>query len=175
MIRKLLVFLILAVPCFATTTVTGSLKNLGTGSVTSSSNAFVRFWLRGCRGNQPRITGTGAIAPQQSGSNAFYVDLSADASGNVSGTIYSTRDSAGTGNGEIECGLSYTAVWYGMQVFNNGIPGPEVPITAKSGATIDVSNVTPNTTQPVTTAPTGDTTYARIDAGNTPFTGLVQF
>lgn len=154
------------------TTVTGHIAKLDT--TTPGVTAFVRFWLRGTRGNEPRITGTGAIAPQFSGST-FYVDLPADASGNISGTIYSTRDSAGTGSGDIEAGGSHTSVYYGMQVFNSGIPGPEIPVHAKNGGTLDIANVSPVSTLPVVTAPTGDTTYARIDGGNTPFSGAVSF
>lgn len=137
------------------------------------TNAFVRFWLRGCAGNQPRITGTGIIGPSLGG--VYYFDVVANSSGVISGTLYSNRDNAGTGNGEIECGGSYTATWYGMQTFVNGKGGPEVPIYAKNGATFDISNVTPITTTPVVVAPTGDSTYARIDGGNTPFTGPVTF
>lgn len=162
-----ILFLLLAPLSWATTTVTGSIKNLGTGAVTPGS--LVRFWLRGCAGNQPRINGTAVIAPTQGG--VFFFDLAADASGNISGTIYSTRDNAGTGNGDIECGGSKTAVWYGMQVFNAGKGGPETPVHAKSGATLDVTQVTPITTNPVIAAPTGDTTYLRLDAGNSPIIG----
>lgn len=169
--RRLLAVLLLAISANATTVVTGHISNLDT--TTPGTTSWVRFWLRGCRGNQPRITGTGGIAPQVAGSS-FYVDVPANASGNVSGTIYSTRDAAGTGNGDIECGGSYTAVWYGMVIYNNGIPGPEIPVHAKNGGTLDISNVTPITTNPVVTAPTGDSTYARKDGGNQPFTGAIS-
>jgi len=56
-------------------------------------------------------------------------------------------------------------------VFLNGKAGPETPIHAKNGATIDITNVTPITTTPVITAPTGDSSYLRLDAGNSPVTG----
>lgn len=171
-ILRLAVLMALSASALATTAVTGHITRLDT--TTPGATAYVRFWLRGTRGNQPRITGTGAIAPQFSGS-AFYVDLPADASGNISGTIYSTRDSTGTGAGDIEAGGSYTAVYYGMQIFNSGIAGPEIPVHAKSGGTLDIANVTPVSTLPVITSPSGDTTYARIDGGNTPFSGAVSF
>lgn len=152
----------------ATTTVSGNIKTLGT---TATGNSFVRFRLRGCGGNQPRITGI-AIVPANANGD-FYFDIPANSAGVVSGSLYSTRDAAGTGNGEIECGGSYTAAWYGMQVYRNSVPGPEVPVHAKSGATLDPSNVTPLTVKSVVTSPTGDTTYARIDGGNQPFLGSV--
>lgn len=167
--KRLLAILLLCTSAFATTTVTGNIKTLGTGNVTSG--AFVRFWLRGCAGNQPRITGTGIIGPSQGG--VFYFDLVANGSGAVSGTLFSTRDSLGTGNGDIECGGSYTAVWYGMQAFVAGKGGPEIPVHAKSGGTLDISNVTPITTNPVVTSPTGDSTYLRLDGGNSPLTGPI--
>jgi hypothetical protein len=59
---KILGALIAAVFCpllSATTTVSGSIKTLGG---TSANNSFVRFWLRGCNGNQPRVNGV-AIVP----------------------------------------------------------------------------------------------------------------
>lgn len=171
MIKRLLVFLILSAAAFGTTTVSGNVKNLGTGAVSKST--FVRFWLRGCSGNQPRVNGTAIIAPSQG--NVFYFDVVPNSSGVLSGTLYSTRDAAGTGNGEIECGGVFTGVWYGMQLFVNGKGGPETPIHAKNTATIDVSNVSAIATNPVVAAPTGDTTYCRIDGGNCGFTGPITF
>jgi hypothetical protein len=167
--RLVLVLLALASIASATTSVTGNLKDLGTTAI--SSGTWARFYLRGCAGNQPRVGSTAIFPP--SGSGVWYKDFSPNSSGLISGTLYSTRDAAGTGNGDIECGGSLTAVWYGMVIFRNGIPGPETPVHAKNGVLLDVTAVTPITTNPVTTAPTGDSTYARLDAGNTPFTGLV--
>lgn len=168
--RKLLAFLLLSASAFATTTVSGTLKDLSTGTV--AANSFVRVYLRGCGGNQPRVNGTALISA--SNGATWFVDFKPNSSGVISGTVYSTRDAAGTGNGDIECGGSLTAVWYGVQVYYNGTAGPEMPVHAKSGATLDLTNVTPISTTPVVTAPTGDSTYARLDAGNMPFTGTVQ-
>ena len=172
--RKLCLFALLlaflALPAGATTTVTGNVRDLGTVPVTSG--AFVRFYLRGCSGNQPFVPGVAILAPSQGA--VWFKDFTADGSGNISGTLYSTRNSAGTGNGEIECGTSFTSVWYGMVLFLNGKGGPEVPVHAKNGVTLDIGTVTPITTNPVSTAPTGDTTYARLDGGNQPFVGDIQ-
>lgn len=168
---KLILALLLLCPfSAATTTVSGNIKTLGTTVVT---NSFVRFRLHGCGGNQPRVTGV-AIMPANTNGD-FYFDFKASSTGVVSGTLYSTRDAAGTGNGEIECGGSYTSVWYGMQVYQNSVPGPEIPVHAKNGATLDVANVTPITVNPVVMAPTGDSTYLRLDGGNSPITGAVTF
>lgn len=154
------------------TSVTGSTKTLLGAALAGNTQCYVRFWLRGTNGAQPRVNGTALISPQNG--TWFYEDIRPDANGLISGSVYSTRDAAGTGNGEIEVGGSKTAVWYGVQIFRNGIPGPEMPVHAKNGATIDLTNVTPNTVTSVVTAPTGDTTYARLDGGNQPFTGAIS-
>lgn len=167
---RIAILLLLPFSSWATTTVTGNVQNLGTGTV-GGSGAFVRFWLRGCGGNQPRINGTSIIAPSQGG--VFYFDLAANSSGVVSGTIYSTRDATGLLGGDIECGGSKTAVWYGMQIWNAGKAGPEVPVHALNGSTLDITAVVPITVNPVITAPTGDSTYVRLDAGNSPVTGTL--
>lgn len=166
--RKL-ILLFLASTAFATTAVTGHIGTLGTTSVTS--NSFARFWLRGCGGNQPRVGASAVIAPSQGG--VFFFDIPANSSGDLSGTLYSNRDLTGLTGGEIECGGSHTATWYGMQIFYAGKGGPETPILAKDTDSFDISNITPITTAPVETAPNGDNTYARLDAGNQPFTGDV--
>jgi len=146
------------------TTISGNIKDL---DATAISGGTMRFWLRGTGGNQPRVNGTALIAPSQGG--VFFFDLVSSSSGVISGTLYSTRDSAGTGDGDIEVGGSKTAVWYGMQAIVNGKSGPEIPVHAKSGSTLDISNVTPITTTPVATAPDGDSTYVRVDNGNGPY------
>lgn len=165
---KFLTLFLFSALASATTTITGNVRDLGASTV---SRVTLRFYLRGCAGNQPRVTGVGVLAPSQG--SVWFKDFVSDAGGNISGTLYSTRDAAGTGNGEIECGGSYTSVWYGMQLIQSGKTGPEVPIAAKNGTTFDISNITPITTNPVVIAPTGDTTYARIDGGNQPFLGSV--
>lgn len=170
MIKRILAVLLLCASAFGTTTVTGTINNLGGGVV--SSGTFVRFYLRGCSGNQPRINGTAIIAPTLG--NVYYFDMVPNGSGAISGSLYSTRDSTGLLAGQIECGGSFTSVWYGMVVFVNGKAGPETPIHAKNTATIDISNVTPIASNPVVAAPTGDSTYARLDGGNQPFTSPIS-
>ncbi len=162
--KLFILFFFLPSLLFATTTVTGKIQNLGTGNMTNG--AFVRFWLRGCAGNQPRVNGTAVIGPSQGG--VFFFDIAANSSGITSGTLYSTRDATGLLGGDIECGGSTTAVWYGMQIYVAGKGGPEVPVHALNGVTLNISNVTPITTVPVITAPTGDSTYCRLDGGNGP-------
>jgi hypothetical protein len=153
------------------TTVTGTLKDLATNTVASGS--FVRAYLRGTGGNQPRVNGSAIIPPR--GSSVWYVDFAPNSSGVISGSLFSTRDAAGTGDGEIEVGGSLTAVWFGIVVVLNGVPGPELPVHTKDAATLDLTNVTPITTPPVVTAPTGDSTYLQLSGGNGPVTGLAEF
>jgi hypothetical protein len=143
----------LSATALATTTITGNIKNLGTGAV--SAGSFVRFYLRGCAGNQPRVNGSAILAPTLG--NVYYFDFVPNSSGAISGTLYSTRDSSGVGPGDIECGGSLTAVWYGMQPYLNGKAGPETPMHANSGATLDVSTVAPISSNPVMTAAVGVT------------------
>jgi hypothetical protein len=173
--RLLLLVFLLSGLASATTPVTGNVKDFGGGAVGSAANTFARFYLRGCGRNQPRVpSSSSAIAPKAGPSGSFFFDIAANASGVVSSTVYSTRDAAGTGNGEIECGGSYTSVWYGVVFYSNGIPGPETPLHAKNGVTLDLSSATPTSTSPVVVAPTGDSTYARLDAGNTPFSAAIS-
>lgn len=173
MVKRLLIILALCASAFGqtTTTITGNLKNPGTGTV--SSGTFVRFFIQGCGGNNPRVNGTAIIAPTLG--SQYYFDMVPNSSGAISGTLYSNRDAAGTGNGQLECGGSFTATWYAMQIYVNGKGGPLLPFIAKSGATVDISNITPLSTNPVVTAPTGDGTYLRLDAGNSPVTGATTF
>jgi hypothetical protein len=169
-ILGLVLGLLLSPAVRATTTITGHVADLAGSSQTS--NTVVRFTLRNCAGGQPRVLGTALIAPTQGAS--WYKDFPADANGNVSGTIYSTRDNTGNGNGDIDCNGSRLAVWYDMSIWQGGKSGPAIPVHALSGGTLDVTQVTPITTNPVITAPTGDTTYLRKDAGNSPVTGNLQ-
>jgi len=163
------ILLLLAASSFATTTVTGTLQNLGLGTV--GQGAFVRFWLRGCGGNVPRINGTALIAPSQGG--VYFFDIAANGSGVISGTLYSTRDSTGILGGDIECGGSKLSVWYGMQIFVGGKGSSEMPLHAKNGITLDVTAAIPINQTPPATAPNGDSTYLRLDAANAPVTGNV--
>lgn len=139
------------------TTVSGNLKDLTTVAV--STNCFVRFNLRGCNGAQARVNGT-ALVPPQSGTN-WYQDFVPNASGVISGTIYSNDvdiDTTLTPGGH--------GTWYGVVIYNNGVQGPETPYLLADATTFNLNNATPITTIPVITTPTGDSTYLRLDGGN---------
>lgn len=154
------------------TTITGNLKDLVAGAITSRT--FVRFTLRGTAGNQPRVNGTALIGPAGGGTE-WYKDVSPDNAGAISVSLYSTRDASGTGNGEIEVGGSLTAVWYEMQIVHDGQKSPKLPFHAKNGVATDITNITPISTSPVVTAPTGDATYVRLDGGNLSLPVIIPF
>jgi hypothetical protein len=89
--RKLILFAVVCLSALANATVTVS-GNLQDPSGTAvSSRAFVRFNIRGCNGNQPRVTGTANIIPP-------YQDFQSVA-GAFSGTLYDSLT-------EISCGGS---------------------------------------------------------------------
>jgi hypothetical protein len=161
-IRLAILFLLLSSALEATTTVTGHVVDLGTNAVIS--NTYVRFTLRGCGGNQATVPGVGVLAPTQGA--VWFKDFPVDGSGNVSGTIYSTRDATGLLGGDISCGGSFLAVWFGMTIWVNGKPGPEIPVHALNAATLNVSSVLPIVSPPVVPAPTGDSIYCRLDGAN---------
>lgn len=150
------VFVCLASAAFASVTISGNLKDL-TGTAVSS-RTFVRFTIRGCNGNQPRKAGTAIIVP------SIY-EFTPNASGVVSGTLYDSLT-------DIECGGVVGATWYGVTIFRDGKPNPEVPYNV-TGTTFNLNSALPNTTNPVVAAPTGDSTYARLDGLNQPFTGNI--
>lgn len=155
------------------TPITGNLRNLIQGAITSRT--FVRFWLMGAKGVQPRVNGAALIVPT-GGGQEWYQDVSPNPStGAISATLYSTRDAAGTGNGEIEVSGSLTAVWYGMQVFHDGGRAPMLHFHAKNGVATDITSVTPLNTTPVVTAPSGDAIYVRLDGSNLAFVVNVAF
>lgn len=146
------------------TTVQGNITDLSTANVIAGS--FIRFQLRGTGGNQPRVSGTTLIAQGVGTGQGYFFDFNPDASGNISGTLYSTRDATGLLGGEIEVGGSTTSVWYEMSLWRNGKKLSSIHCHAKNGVTLNLSNVTPISTNPAAVAPAGDTTYARLDGGN---------
>lgn len=164
-----LAFLSLPGALWATTPVSGNIRDLGT--IPIGSGAYIRFTLRGCQGSQPTVPNVAILAgPGQ----PYYKDFVFDANGNVSGTLYSTRDATGILGGEIECPTNvFTAAWYGMTIWIGGRAGPETPVHARNGVTLDPGTVPPLAGNPVIIAPNGDSTYARLDGGNQPFSGNV--
>lgn len=142
--------LFLAINSYASVSVSGNLQDLTGTAVTSRT--FVRFIIRGCAGNQARFTGTASLTPN-------YEDFTPDVAGAFSGTLYDSL-------AEISCGGSVGNTWYGVVIYRDGKPGPEVPYNV-TGASFNLNSATPNATSPVVSAPTGDSTYLRLDGGNT--------
>lgn len=120
---------------FATATVSGNLQDAGGSAV--NSRTFVRFWLRGCANNQPRVNGVALIVPP--GGPGYYKDFAPDAAGAISGSIYK--------NSEIECNGATGNTWYGVQVYRDGKPGPETPYSVV-GATFNLNTAAPTVQNP---------------------------
>jgi hypothetical protein len=155
------------------TTVTGNIKDLS--GTSNTAGVAVQMSLKWAGGGIPRVNGTTLLASQNaSGAERLAFQLTVNPStGAITGTVYSTRDAAGTGNGEIEINGSLTSCYYEVQLIKNGRTAFSFPVHAKNGVSLDLTSVTPITVSPVVVAPTGDTTYARLDGGNAPFTGQV--
>lgn len=156
----LVFFLLSAGQAFGTISVSGSLQDLTGTAVTSGS--FVRFYMRGCNGNQPFVSGVALIAPTSGA--IWFKDFLPNGSGAISGTLYAT--------GDVNCGGSTGVIWYGMVIFVNGKAGPESAIDASRNINISAPNFI--TSAPVVPAPSGDTIYARLDGTNMPFTGAIR-
>src|SRR6185312_3095091 len=143
-----------AVMAHATTTVSGNLKTLN--GTAQSSRSFVRFRLAGCGGNQPRIISTAVLAPSGQGAD-WHIDFTPDASGAISGTLYSTRDATGLLGGEVDCGGSTTSVWYFMSIWVNGKAGPSISTGAER------RNAEYQQRGPDYSEPSGDSAFWRHD------------
>lgn len=87
--RKILAILLLTASAWATQAVSGTIQSVG--STATNSGAFVRFELKNCGGNIPRVTGTTIVAPVSK-------DFLPDSNGTFSGVIW--------GNNEITCGTA---------------------------------------------------------------------
>lgn len=144
--------------------ISGNIKDLGVTNVTSG--CFVRFQLLGTNGQQPRVSGTALVALGIGSGRGYFLDFAPDASGNISGTVYSTRDATGLLGGDIEVAGSTTAVWYEVSLWRNGKKVSGIHCHAKNGITLNVTSVTAISLTPVATAPAGDATYPRLDLGN---------
>lgn len=148
------------------TTIAGNLKTLLGVAVTA--NCFVRFNLRGCNGAQARVSGT-ALIPSGKGTN-WFIDIVPDASGVLAGTAYSN---------DVDIDTTLTPgqhpTWYGVVIYQNGIPGPETPYNLANGTTFNLNSATPISTIPAVSTPTGDGTYMRLDGGNFSMLSTVSF
>jgi hypothetical protein len=141
----------------AQASVTAILKD-PSGAPATGQNTYVRFTLEGYGSNIPRVVGTNIIVPP-------FKDFKPDANGNISGSIQ--------GNDTISVGANPAGgTWYRVCEYRLGQLFRCNNFTITGGA-FDLDSATPNTTNPTIPAPTGDTTYARIDGGNQPFSGSI--
>jgi hypothetical protein len=139
--------------------VSGNLKDTGVANVTGS-NTYVRFTLEGYGANIPKVTGTNVIVVP-------YKDFHPDSNGNISGMIQG-NDTISLGSNP-PGGTDYQICTYyqGQQFICN-----TYTIT---GSTFNLNSAVPNTNNPTVPAPTGDTTYLRLDGGNSPVPGNFTF
>lgn len=160
-IFRLSAFLLWPVLAFGSATVTGHVSNPGL-SVASGSN-YWSFELQGCGNNPARATQGG-----EAGTLTNYKRVNIDGSGNSSDVIVR--------NDQISCGGQTTSTFYLVTLWinNSAVPGTaqKYRITSPS---FDLNSATPITVNPVVVAPTGDSTYGRLDGANTPFIGAIQF
>lgn len=138
-----------------TVSVTADLKSMFAGNQTTK--AQVCFSLvdgAGQQLNDPRVVGSGVILPT---ANQCVLP---NGSGHVATTLYANDQVSPAGS------------HYSIQYLFNGrqVHGDTFTFLLADG-TENLNTKAPDTTIAIVPAPTGDTTYARLDGGNTPFTG----
>jgi hypothetical protein len=121
------------------------------------ADAFVRVTLKNYSGNIPRVS-AGVLTEVSH-------DYNPDAAGLVTFTTYVNTT---TGNEITPAGTYYNVEYWagGQMLFRNPY---QFPVGSSNLATL-----TPATTPPIVTPPSGDTTYLRKDAGNSPVTGALS-
>lgn len=141
-----------------TVAVTADLKTMfNAGAATKTQ---VCFSLTDGNGNQlsnPR-TSSGVIVPTATQC------VSPDGSGHISTTVIA--------NDQITPSNSIYSVTY---TFNGRVVHGDIFQFALADGTENLNTKTSLSTVPVVSTPTGDTTYARLDGGNSPFTGNETF
>jgi hypothetical protein len=156
LVRRIITVFILAVcalMCFslyaqATVTITVHPQDLSSSAAPDASTSVVAT-LRGCGSNPPIVVGTSMLAPT---SKTFTPVI-----GVVTMPLYSSS--------EISCGGQTGVTWYDITMQSDGSDVWKASYTFTAGG--DLSTMAPNTSAPVVAAPTGDSTYARLDNANT--------
>lgn len=154
-----LAILLLSTFAFGTATVTGKVNNPGLGVVSGSN--YWTFELQGCGNNPARAT-----QPGEQSTLTLYKRVAIDASGNSNDVIVR--------NDQISCGGQTTSTLYLVTLYlgNSPVPGTAQKYRITSPG-FDLNTATAITVNPVVVAPTGDSTYARLDTGNIPGTGAL--
>ena len=128
-----------------TATVAGTLRD-ASGTVVTS-NAFVRFELQNFQPSSiPRVSGSGTVV-------ATLRDFPPNGSGLLSGAIYRNDN------------ITPAGTWWRVCTYFGGTRRNCYRFNI-AGASFDLDSATPIDTDPVVTAPTGDSTYLRLDGGN---------
>lgn len=139
-----------------TATISGQINDPATTG--QSVNTYLQFELKGCFGNQPRYNGAALLWP-------VVKKYTASSLGAISGTIYR--------NDYITCGSSTDSSYWEMTVVQNGAKSPPCNVRI-AASTFNANQPTCLNVNPTVTAPTTDSTYAKLDNTNGPFTGNLQ-
>jgi hypothetical protein len=142
-----------------TVAVSGSFKSSVAANVPGLAGVnYLKIRLRNFAGNPPRLTSTGVIAQPE-------VDVVPDASGDVATTVYGNDDLSPDGTyysfdfyvgGRLRTTTNFAIC---RAVAENGCSG--------FSASFDFNSAAPLSTAPVVLPGGGDSTYLRLDGGNT--------
>jgi hypothetical protein len=158
----LVVLCLLSFPAHAQTTVTGHLKDASGAAIPGSATTFVRFELLYCGANEAKVNGV-VVLP----GNATF-DKQPDANGLISIPAF-------YGNDVLTCGTTLGATRWQTTPIINGTPGVSCRYNI-TGATWDLNTQLCDNATPAPTPPAAvDSTYFRLDAGNSPITGTTVF
>ena len=146
----LFVALLLAAEPARSTTVTGTMKDIQ-GNLLSGTGDYATFQLMNFGSNVPRVTGTNIVVQTQ--------PLRVTSAQLVIGVTIQANDT-----------ITPATTFYRVTFFHSGqlFRSFDHRIT---GASYNLDSATPITTNPVVAAPTGDTTYLRVDGGNVNLAG----
>lgn len=156
-------FLLLFVSTLAwgTATVTGHVSTPSTG-IASGTN-FVTFDLQGCGNNPAHATQGG-----EQGTLTQRARFPIDATGNIKAAD-GVSAAAIVRNDQISCGGQTSSTFYLVTIYINNSPIPGQPQKYRiTSSTFVLDTALPLTVNPVVPAPTGDTTYVRLDGANRP-------
>lgn len=160
-------WLVLATVSYAQLTTVTAQLNVPTGSP-QAQGTYAEFVLMYCGANQARVNGTALLMGDNTASLVRKLVYPTSLTPNISTQLY--------GNNVITCGTTVGNTRWRVTYYVNGQASSSAVYNILSTTNpFDLTSQVPVTVAPVIVAPTGDTTYARLDGGNTPFTGTVEF
>jgi hypothetical protein len=133
-------------PAMAQQSLSGHLFSGNSGAV---SSAFARLRLDNQGANVAKVSGTGILVQTQ-------FDVPANSTTGVFSSSFWDNDH-----------ISPAGTQWIVEYWFNGQMVSQATYTFTGGGPYNLDSMAPNTTLPVIAAPTGDTTYVRVDNGNT--------